>query len=65
MIGSGYCLLLTTLFNSRKSLTQWTLPSFLGVINVGEARGDKTPISTSEVALFLRLVDESQAQDMV
>ncbi len=38
MIGSGYCFLLTTLFNSRKSLTQWTMPSFGGgVINVGEA----------------------------
>ena len=37
MIGRGYCLLLTTLFNSLKSLTQRTLPSFLGVINVGEA----------------------------
>jgi hypothetical protein len=53
MIGSGYCFLLTTLFNSRKSQTQWTLPSFWGVINVGQAHslapcGDKTPISTSK-----------------
>ncbi len=28
MIGSGYCFLLTTLFYSQKSVTQWTLPSF-------------------------------------
>jgi hypothetical protein len=39
------------LFNSYKSLTYWTLPSFWGVLNVGEAHslapcGDKTPIST-------------------
>ena len=51
IIGSGYCFLQTTLCNSRKSLTQQTLPSFLGVINVGDAHslepcGDKTPIST-------------------
>ena len=51
MIGSGYCFPLTTLFNSCKSLTQQTLLSFWGVINVGEAHslafcGDKTPIST-------------------
>ncbi len=41
MIGSGYCFLLAPLFNSRKSLTQRTLPSFLGVINVGEAHSLK------------------------
>jgi hypothetical protein len=51
MIGSGYCFLLTTFFNSHKSLTQQTLPSFLGVINVGEAHSlapcsDKMPIFT-------------------
>ena len=51
IIGSGYCFLRTTLFNSRKSLIQRTLPSFLGVINDGDAHslapcGDKTPIST-------------------
>jgi hypothetical protein len=51
MIGSGYCFLLTTLFNSRKSLTQWTQQSFWGVTNIGGAHslalcGDKTPIST-------------------
>ncbi len=36
IIGRGYCIRLTTLFNSLKSLTQWTLPSFLGVIKVEE-----------------------------
>jgi hypothetical protein len=51
MIGVGYYFLLTALFNSHKSLTQWTLPSFLGVINVGETHslapcGDKMPIFT-------------------
>jgi hypothetical protein len=51
IIGSGYCFLRTASFNSCKSLTQRTLPSFLGVINVGDAHslapcGDHTPIST-------------------
>ncbi len=51
MIGSGHCFLLTTLFNSCKSLTQRILPSFLEVINIGEAHllapcGDKMPIFT-------------------
>ncbi len=59
MIGSGYCFLLTTLFNSRKSLTQWTLPSFGGMINVGEAHsltpcGDKRPIFTMCNNSFLK-----------
>ena len=58
IIGRGYCLLLTTLFNSGKSLTQWTLPSFLGVIKVGEAHslapyGCKTPISQRCINSFL------------
>ena len=51
IIGSGYSFIQTTLFNSCKSLTHWTLPSFLGVINIGDAHslaacGDKTPVST-------------------
>ncbi len=59
MIGSGYCFLLTTLFNFRKSLTQSTLPSFGGVINVGETHslapcGDKTPIFTKCINSFLK-----------
>ncbi len=59
MIGSGYCILLTTLLNSCKSLTQQTLPSFLGVINVSEAHSlapcsDKTPISTKWISSFLK-----------
>ncbi len=42
--------------------TQRTLPSFLGVINVGEAHslapcGDKTPIFTKCNSFFLRLPD--------
>ena len=36
IIGRGYCLCLTTVFNYLESLTQQTLPSFLGVIKVGE-----------------------------
>ena len=35
-IGNGYCHLLTTLLSCLRSLTQWTLPSFLDMINVGE-----------------------------
>ncbi len=59
MIGSGYCFLLTTLFDSRKSLTQCSLPSFWGVINIGEAHsfapcGDKMPISTKCCNSFLK-----------
>ncbi len=50
MIVREYRLRLTTLFDSLKSLTQQTLPSFLGVIKVGDAHslapcGRKTPIS--------------------
>ncbi len=59
MIGSGYCFLLTTLFNSHKSLTQRTLPSFLGVINLGEAHllapcSDTMPIFTKCNNSFLK-----------
>jgi hypothetical protein len=36
IIGRGYHQHLTTLFNSLMSLTQWSLPSFWGVIKVGE-----------------------------
>ncbi len=59
MIGSGYFFLLTTLFKSPKSLTQHTLPSFGGSINIGEAHslatcGDKTPIFTKCSYSFLK-----------
>jgi hypothetical protein len=59
LIGSGYRFLFTTLFNSRKSLTQQTLPSFGGVINVGEAHslapyGDMTLIFTKCNNSFLK-----------
>ena len=51
IIGSGYCFRLITLFNSLRSLIQRTLPSFFGIMNVGEAHslvpwGDNTPNST-------------------
>ncbi len=59
MIGSGYCFLLTILFNSHKSLTQHTLSCFWGVINVGKAHslapcGDKMPIFTKCSNSFLK-----------
>jgi hypothetical protein len=59
MIGSGYCFLLTALFNSCKSLTQQTLPSFWGVIKIGEAHSlapcsDKMPIFTECNNSFLK-----------
>jgi len=54
ILGRGYCLLLTTSFSSLKSLTQRTLPSFLGVIKVREAHflapcADNTPMFPSEL----------------
>jgi hypothetical protein len=58
MIGSGYCFLLTTLFNYCISPTQQTLSYFGGLIDVGGAHslasyGDKTPSSPlSEVVPF-------------
>jgi hypothetical protein len=59
IIGKGYCLLITALFDSRKSLTQQTLPAFLGVIKVGEAHllapcGDSTPIAQRCFNSFLK-----------
>ncbi len=59
MIGSGYCFFFTTLFNSHKSLIQWTLPSLGGVINIGEAHSlapcsDNMPIFTKCNNSFLK-----------
>ena len=59
MIGSGYCFLKTTLFNYPKSLTQQTLPYFLGAIKIGEAHslapcGDKMPFFTKCNSSFLK-----------
>jgi hypothetical protein len=59
-IGRGYCGHLTTLSNSFRSLTQWTLPSSLSVIKVGEDHllapcGHKTPISQWCINSFLKI----------
>jgi hypothetical protein len=56
IIGRGYCWRLTTLSNSLRSLTQWTLSSFWGMIKVGEEHslapcGCKAPISQSHMWL--------------
>ncbi len=58
IMGSGSWFLFAILFNSLKSLTQRTLPSFLGVIKVGDAHslahwGDNTPILTRWFNSFL------------
>ena len=37
IIGSGYCFRTTTLLSARKSLIQQILPSFFGIMKVGEA----------------------------
>ncbi len=59
IIGSGYCLRNTTLFNSRRSLTHQIVLSFLGVTNIGEPHllapvGDKTFIWTKRSSSFLK-----------
>ncbi len=58
MIGSGYCLRSTTLFNSLKSLTHRIVLSFFGVTNVGKPHSlahvsDKTFICTKQLSSFL------------
>jgi hypothetical protein len=60
MIGNGYCRLQTTLFSALRSLTQRTCPSFLGVMNVGDAHslspaGSRTPISQICNSSFLNV----------
>ncbi len=59
IMGSGYCCLFTTLFNSLRSLTQQTLLSFLGAIKVGDDHslapwGDNTPILTRWINSLLK-----------
>ncbi len=51
IIGNGYCLRLMTLLNYGKLLIQRTLPSFLGIMNEGDAHSfsfcaARTPILT-------------------
>ncbi len=60
IIGNGYCLRLMTLLSWCKLLIQLTLPSFLGIMNEGDAHSlsccaDRTPILTRWLSSFLKV----------
>ena len=61
MIGNGYCLRLMTLLSCRRSLIQRTLPSFFGMMNVGDAHSlsccrTRTPMVTKWSSSFLNVL---------
>ncbi len=56
IIGNGYCLRLMTLFSWCKLLIQNTLPSFLGMMNEGDAHSlSKRPILTRWLSSVLKV----------
>ena len=57
ILGRKYLGLFNNLFSYQKPLTQWTLPSFLGIINVGEIHllqwlCSSTPLSMGWLSSF-------------